>query len=109
MANDKQELIDQFHKNSIELIEVNLNEWRSDLYVDIRIWTLEKPSEPGNVKPSHKGICLSAELLPKLIRALEKAEARIKAKSETGPESREGKEEGLQEGQTEAKTRSERS
>lgn len=54
MANDKQELIDQFHKNSVELVEINLNEWKTQLYVDIRIWMLEKPAEPGNVKPSHK-------------------------------------------------------
>lgn len=87
MAKDKQELIDQFHKNSIELVEINLNEWKSQLYVDIRIWTLEKANEPGNVKPSHKGICLSVELLPKLIRALEKAQARVKAKAEIGSES----------------------
>lgn len=88
MPNDKQELIEQFHKNSVELVEINLNEWKAQLYVDIRIWTLEKPSEPGNVKPSHKGICLNAELLPKLISALEKARARVKVKSETGLEAR---------------------
>lgn len=89
MANDKQELIDQFHKNSIELVEINLNEWKGELYVDVRIWMLERPQEPGSVRPSHKGIRLSAELLPKLIKGLEKAEARVKAKSGTGPESSE--------------------
>jgi len=78
MANDKQELIDQFHKNSIELVEINLNEWKYQLYVDIRIWTLEKPS--------HKGLTLNVDLLPRLIRALEKAQARVKAKAETGSE-----------------------
>ena len=87
MANDKQELIDQFHKNSVELVEINLNEWKTQLYVDIRIWMLEKPAEPGNVKPSHRGICLSVELLPRLIRGLKKAQVRIEAKSETRPES----------------------
>ena len=86
MANDKQELIDQFHKNSIELVEINLNEWKYQLYVDIRIWTLEKPSDPGNVKPSHKGLTLNVDLLSRLIRALEKAQARVKAKAETGSE-----------------------
>lgn len=82
MASDKQELIDQFHKNSIELVEINLNEWRYQLYVDIRIWTFEKPSESDNVKPSHKGLTLNVDLLPRLIKALEKAQARVKVKSE---------------------------
>ena len=98
MANDKQELIDQFHKNSIELVEINLNEWRSQLYVDVRIWTLENPAEPGNVRPSHKGIRLSAELLPKLIKGLEKAQARVKTKSGTGPESGQDQAETAQDG-----------
>lgn len=101
MANDKQELIDQFHKNSVELVEINLNEWKTQLYVDIRIWTLEKPSEPGNVKPSHKGICLNVELLPELIRGLEKAEARVKAKSAIRPESGENEAGSPQESQSE--------
>lgn len=101
MANDKQELIDQFHKNSIELIEINLNEWKGELYVDVRIWMLERPQEPGSVRPSHKGIRLNVELLPQLIKGLEKAQARVKAKSRTAPESSENGPESAQERQSE--------
>lgn len=79
MAEDKQELIDQFHKSSVEVIAINLNEWRSQLYVDIRIWILENPAEPGSMKPSHKGIRLSADLLPKLTQALKKAQEALNA------------------------------
>jgi len=66
-------LIDQFHKNSSELIEVNISEWKCQKYVDIRIWYLPNPAEPGTQQATKKGICLSAELLPKLMKALEKA------------------------------------
>ncbi|MBA7705906.1 hypothetical protein ES703_114748 [subsurface metagenome] len=98
MANDKQELIDQFHKNSIELVKINLNEWKGELYVDVRIWMLERPQEPGSVRPSHKGIRLNVELLPQLIKGLEKAQARVKAKSRTAPESGQDQAESAQNG-----------
>jgi len=71
---EKQKLIDSFHKNSIEVIKVQLQEWKSQEYVDIRVWYLEKPGEPGNEKPTHKGITLNVELLPKLIQALQQAQ-----------------------------------
>ena len=87
MPDDKQELIDQFHKNSIELVEINLTEWKSQLYVDIRIFALNNPAERGSEVATKKGICISVELLPRLIKALEKAQARVKAKSEIESES----------------------
>lgn len=67
-------LIDQFHKNSQELVEVHITEWKSQDYIDIRIWTLPNPAEPGSQQPTKKGICINAELLPKLIQSLQKAQ-----------------------------------
>ena len=66
-------LIDQFHKNSAELVEVNLTEFRGQEYVDVRIWNLPNPAEPGTEQPTKKGICISIDLLPRLIAALQKA------------------------------------
>ena len=68
-----QKLISQFHKNSIELVKINLSEWKSKLYVDVRIWVLEDPAKTGSEVPTKKGIRLSVDLLPKLIEALNKA------------------------------------
>jgi hypothetical protein len=68
-----QKLISQFHKTSIELVKINLSEWKSKLYVDVRVWVLEEPTKPGSAVPTKKGIRLSVDLLPKLVEALNKA------------------------------------
>jgi len=81
--NETQELVSQFHRNSIELVKINLSEWRSQPYVDIRIWILKNPAEPGSAVPTKKGIRLSADLVPKLIDALNEA-SRILKERETG-------------------------
>lgn len=81
----KQKLISQFHKNSVELVKVHLQEWRGQPYFDVRVWHSEKPGESGGENPTHKGITLNCELLPDLIKALEKA------KDEMGEENNGGK------------------
>ena len=78
-----QKLISQFHKNSIELVKINLSEWKSKLYVDVRIWLLKDPAKSGSAVPTKKGIRLSTDPLPKLIDALSKASRILKGK-ETG-------------------------
>jgi len=78
--NETQELISQFHKNSVELVKINLSKWKSKLYVDVRIWVLEDPAKPGSAVPTKKGIRLSTDLLPKLIDALGKASRILKGK-----------------------------
>lgn len=88
---DRQQLISQFHKSSIELVRINLSEWKSKPYVDIRIWVLEDPAKPGSAVPTKKGIRLSIDLLPKLIDALNKA-SRILKEKETGNKSPEKEE-----------------
>ncbi len=88
---DRQQLISQFHRNSIELVKINLSEWKSQPYVDIRIWVLEDPAKPESAVPTKKGIRLSADLLPKLIDALNEA-SRILKEKETGNKSPEKEE-----------------
>jgi len=81
--NGTQKFISQFHKNSIELVKINLGEWRSQPYVDIRIWILGNPAEPGSGVATKKGIRLTADLLPKLIDALKKAQEALNEGSRT--------------------------
>jgi len=80
--NETQELISEFHRNSVELVKINLREWNSKLYVDVRIWFLEDPAKPGSAVPTKKGVRLSADLLPKLIDALSKASRILKGKEQ---------------------------
>ncbi len=67
-------LIDQFHKNSSELVEVNITEFKGQEYVDVRIWTLTNPADSKDRQPTKKGVCINIDLLPRLITALQKAE-----------------------------------
>ena len=55
------------------MLKIHLNEWRSQTYADIRVWYSEKPGENGAERPSKKGFCINAELLPELRKAVEKA------------------------------------
>ncbi len=87
-------LIDQFHKNSMELVEVHLIKWKDRDYVDLRIWTLPNPAEPGSQQPTKKGICLSSDLLPKLINALNKVDKVLKRRDEKPVDERSQSDEG---------------
>ncbi|MBA7666762.1 hypothetical protein ES703_74843 [subsurface metagenome] len=89
--NETQKLISEFHRNSIELVRINLSEWKSKPYVDIRIWVLEDPAKAASAVPTKKGIRLSIDLLPKLIDALNEA-SRILKEKETGNKSPEKEE-----------------
>ncbi len=78
--NETQELISQFHKTSIELVKIHLNEFRSKLYVDVRTYVLKDPAKPGSAVPIPKGINISADLLPKLIEGLNETARILKGK-----------------------------
>lgn len=75
---EKQKLIDQFHKNSVEIVKVQLEEFRDREYIDVRIWYLEDPAKNDSEKPTHKGLTLRVNLLPKLIQTLQKAQKVLK-------------------------------
>ena len=68
-----QTLVDQFHKNSAEIVKVQLQEYKGQVYVDSRIWLLDIPASNGAERPTHKGLTLSADLLPQFINALQAA------------------------------------
>jgi len=70
---DNQTLIAEFDKNSAEKIRVSINEWKGQSYVDMRIWFYPDNSRDGEMIPSKKGIRISGELLPDLLKCLRKA------------------------------------
>ena len=76
----EQRLIDQFDKNAVEKIKVHLQEWKGNTYVDLRVWVKLDAGENGGEIATKKGLTLHVELIPDLIKALQKAEKAIQIK-----------------------------
>ena len=66
-----QKLIDQFHKNSVEIVKVHFQEWKGQSYFDIRVWRSDNLGENRAERPTTKGITLNIDLLADLVRASE--------------------------------------
>jgi len=83
-------LLYEFRKNSAEKVRVTETFFKGRKYIDIRIWlTGNNPANPGSEQPTKKGICLSVELLPRLVQALRTVDLRtedIKSDEESEPE-----------------------
>jgi hypothetical protein len=60
-------------KNSAEEIHVDLHEWKSEVYVDIRVWYRAEPAADGDLHPTMKGLRFNAELLQDLRSAIDEA------------------------------------
>ena len=71
-----EKLITEFEKNSQEVIRVQLREFRGHQLLDVRVFY--HPEEGGEVRPSKKGISVSAELVPKIRAAIEEAEKALR-------------------------------
>lgn len=82
----KNKKIDQFHKNSTELVKVHTTIFKGHEYIDVRIWTLPNPADPKDRWPTHKGICINVDLLPRLIKGLEKAWENLEKTPESAQE-----------------------
>ena len=78
---EKQQLIGEFDKNSVEKIKVHLQEWKGSTYIDLRIWIKPDAGENGGEIATKKGLTLHVELIPDLIAALEKAREAIQIKA----------------------------
>lgn len=76
----EQQLIDQFDKNSVEKIKINLQEFRGEKYLDVRVWIQPDPGENSGEIATKKGLTFHCELIPDLIAALEKALKAIQVK-----------------------------
>jgi hypothetical protein len=76
---EKQKLIFEFNKNSVEIIKVHIGQGdKREPYIDVRTWYLPQPQAPGNEIATKKGIRLSGgELLSKLIEGLRQAQEEI--------------------------------
>jgi hypothetical protein len=68
-SSDDGEIIAVIEKNDFEEMQVRLNEYRDELYLDIRMWAIF----PHKRVPTKKGLSISLRTLPKLIQALEQA------------------------------------
>jgi len=75
------QLVFSFAKNVLEEVRANLVTFPKRpkvKYFDLRIWETEGMSSPGREKPTHRGICIDAELLPSVLAAVEAAIAAVK-------------------------------
>jgi len=77
------QLIASFQKNSNEVIKIQLQTWKNEPYVDIRIWVAGEDGAPG-VQPTRKGLTINAELLPDLLAALQRVGEIIEGSHDEG-------------------------
>jgi len=70
---DDEILIDEFSRNSIEVVKTRFTKWQGREFLDVRVWVSPHPGS-REAKPTHKGICLRLDLVPKLLESLSKAQ-----------------------------------
>ena len=44
---EKQRKIDEFFKNSMEVVRIYVQEWKGSDYIDIRVWYSERAGQNG--------------------------------------------------------------
>ena len=77
------QLVASLQKNSSETIKVQLQTWKNEPYVDIRIWVAGEDGTPG-VQPTRKGLTINVELLPDLLAALQRVSEIIEGSHDEG-------------------------
>jgi hypothetical protein len=70
-------LVGEFPVKSNETLRVYLQHYKRRMYINIRAWVLSEEGEMSELCPTPKGITLSVELLPELLRILAEAQRRI--------------------------------
>jgi len=65
----EQQFLYSFPKNEEEEVRFSIREYKDRRYLDLRIWFRTKE---GEYHPTKKGLTLSLELLPEVVRGLEK-------------------------------------
>lgn len=76
--NNNQQILTEFDKNGYEIVRISAIEYHSNKYVDVRIWILADQSDEDNRLPTKKGLRLHVEMLPDLIKSLQKAKSLIR-------------------------------
>jgi len=72
-----QRLIYRFDKNALEEVRAIFQTWKTQQYLDLRIWMKGNPGEPGGETPTKKGITLNVDLLGELKKAVDAALAEV--------------------------------
>jgi len=70
---DDRILIDEFEKNSSETVRTSISEFRGKLYCDFRVWSAGASETLGEIRPTKKGLTISTEILPDLLKAVQLA------------------------------------
>jgi hypothetical protein len=86
MSEQKPRLIGEFQKNTEDTIRVYLQYWKGKEYCNIRVWVTPKKGDTSELCATPKGITLSVELLPELIRILEEAQRETEKPEESAKE-----------------------
>ena len=73
MSDNDQRLLARFDKNVAEEIQIRATKWKTETYIDIRVWFKAEPGDDGDIRPTTKGLRFNAELLPDLRRAIDEA------------------------------------
>ena len=66
-------IIHEFNRNSQEKVRIQLQEYRGNEYVDVRIYYDNSGGRGLEWLPTQKGIKIKPDLLPELIEGLSKA------------------------------------
>ncbi len=66
-------IISEIVKTNVEIIKIVVEEFKHKPYIDMRVWVLNDPSDPGSEVATKKGLCVSADLVPEFIEGLQKA------------------------------------
>lgn len=75
---EEQILIDEFEKNSAEVIQTSISEFKGKQYIDFRVWTSGAAGDFGERKPTMKGLTISVEILPDLLMSVQLAITHIR-------------------------------
>jgi len=63
----------EFRKNALEIVRIELTEYNSEKYINLRIWFDAGKGAAQEYKPSHKGLTLNVDLLEELKAGIDKA------------------------------------
>jgi len=70
---NQNKLIDEFHKNSQELVRISQTKFKDRDYIDMRVWVQGETISQFD-QATKKGLTISVSLLPRLLEALKKTE-----------------------------------
>ena len=72
---EDRKLISRFKRNSYEDVRISLKSCFGKFdFIEFQIWEMLEPGSTGAEHPTNRGISLSIDFLPELIKALKEAE-----------------------------------